>query len=142
MITQMTPTIVLDTPNILYYKLQNGNNQFTKNLIALLKFLNQKIRLVAIITPKMIREFPKQTNFLCEMINRKGGRAQITNHHDPDVIILQEADNLSGFIITNDKFRQKKYQSYKSRMRVIRFSIQENLLIPRSKFWKKIFGGS
>ena len=136
-----TRQVVLDTPNILFYQLYKRKHYTEKNSNAILNLLASDVKIIASITPKMLKEIPRISEFLMLAIRSNDGLAIFTKNNDPDEVVLQIADEQKIPIITNDKFRQTKYKKYKSKKRFIRYIIEKQRLIPIDDFWKNYLMG-
>ena len=133
-----SPMVILDTPNILYYKLYKGEEQIANNLKAIVDLIMKRIRLIPIITPKMEKSHPTEFGLLRQIIEEESGRVIYSQKtQDPDRVILEMAINSKVPIITNDKFRQPEYKHYSSvKSRLIQYYIRDGVLIPRKTYWK------
>ncbi len=136
--------MVVDTPNVIFYNQRRGKEQCRNNILALIKLLSNIVLLaIVIITPKMMKEFPNETNFLISVIETMDGKIVFSGHQDPDEVALNLALQYQAPILTNDKFRQNKYSRYeKIKHKVIRFRIILNKLCPIKGYWKKYMEGS
>ena len=132
------PKIITDTPNILFYNKNRGREQIEKNIAAFLNLILLRLDLIATITPKMRTELPNETTWLITLIKSNGGKIIETKPgEDPDAVALKKSEELKAPILTNDKFQDEKYAEFKSKWRVICFRIRENMIVIKSKFWKK-----
>lgn len=107
----------VDTPNVIYS--QNGESKRMED--GLIKLISRKTNryFFLITTPKMRKE---SADFITNMMNRKEKKKLknfefvfVDEDKDPDEEIFKLAKLKKGSVISNDKFRQKKYDKYRGK---------------------------
>jgi hypothetical protein len=129
MVIKEKPIYVVDTPNIIFY---GGYNQQRNvlNFIALVNYiLEGSIACILSITPKMLKIMPIGSFFYQVLTNTQLVNMVNTGHKDPDEIVLQIANEHSLPLISNDKFRQRRYKILKTGVDVKNFIIKNGRII-------------
>lgn len=135
-------TLILDTPNILFYHLHRGKQQVQMNLFALILLVSKHITAFATLTPKMENTYPAIGNILGHAVRSQNGKLIPSGNTDPDLVVLELGEETSLPILSNDNYRQEKYKSYSSRNSVIHYEIINGIILPRKQSWKNlIYGG-
>ncbi len=126
--TLTKPELVIDTPNVLFHHKQR-EGQTDKNLLALMNFiLVNRTPMICVITPLMLQKFKEQMDLIKSIIESNHGTIVYSYNEDPDIIVLQIAENQDIPILSNDKFKQSKYKKFKSRTNRIGFKIKNAAL--------------
>ena len=103
---------VIDTPNIIRY-MEKKNPNYTNNVISLISFIhrNETSEFIVIITPWMEKNIPNLSIFKIKNVEI---RYSSDYDKDPDVAVLEISRQVGNVVvISNDKFRSKKYKKYK-----------------------------
>ena len=136
------PMIVLDTPNILFYKCHEGDRQTSKNFVAILDLLLKPVRVILIITPKLLKKFQRELIHLRRSVEQKQGSFIYSERSDPDKIVLETAIKKRAPVVSNDKFRELQYIVHSTmKPEIIQFDIKDTTLVPRSKRWRNLLEG-
>ena len=122
---QFCLSIAVDTPNVLF----RGSKISMGNLLKLVGFIkeNRNIKFHVALTPLLLDLVPGVESVFLGLRKRfRNVEVFYTRFfEDPDEVILLKAQVLGAFILSNDKFRQAKYDAF-NKSRVIRYFFKKN----------------